>query len=114
MDDMSQTAYYQGAPEYPAYYISTPSPQQSILSSNTFTSQQLTPQTDHSDYGFSDAQLSRSNSEPFIFQPHVVSSIAPAVGAPRIPIPHFRSEDKPKNKRTQCVSLVGCHVLKHG
>jgi len=104
---MAQTSFYQPAESFHhSFYNSTPSPQQSFLSSNIHPSQQLTPQTEYSDYGFQDAQISRSNSESFIFQsqqhPHIVPSIAPAVGAPqRLPISYSRaSDDKPKNKRT--------------
>jgi len=102
MDNMAQTSFYQPESFHQSFYINTPSPQQSFLGSNCHPSQQLTPQTEYSDYGFQDSQISRSNSEPFIYQPHVIPSIAPAVGAPtRIAIPQYRSnDDKPKNKRT--------------
>jgi hypothetical protein len=110
MADMAQNAYYPGGEGY--YYINTPSPQQSILSSNNYGSHQTTPQTDHSDFSFSESHIaSRSNSEPFLYQQQVVPQLGAPIILPQgiqgIPISHhLRSEDKQSktNKRTQCVS----------
>jgi hypothetical protein len=110
MADMAQNAYYPGGEGY--YYINTPSPQQSILSSNNYASHQTTPQTDHSDFSFSESHIaSRSNSEPFLYQQQVVPQLGAPIILPQgiqgIPISHhLRSEDKQSktNKRTQCVS----------
>jgi hypothetical protein len=102
---MAQNGYYPGNEGY--YYMATPSPQQSILSSNTYASQQTTPQTDHSDFGFSDSAIaSRSNSDAYLYQQQVVPQLQSAIILPQgIPISHLRTEDKTKaNKRTQCVS----------
>jgi len=100
---MAQNGYYPGNEGY--YYMATPSPQQSILSSNTYASQQTTPQTDHSDFGFSDSAIaSRSNSDAYLYQQQVVPQLQSAIILPQgIPISHLRTEDKTKaNKRTQC------------
>jgi hypothetical protein len=106
MANMAQNGFYSGNEGY-YYMAATPSPQQSILSSNTYPSQQTTPQTDHSDFGFSDSAIaSRSNSDAFLYQQQVVPQLQSAIILPQgIPIAHLRTDDKQKaNKRTQCVS----------